>query len=205
MKDPVFQSRILTHILPTSDGIALFRCRLAIAFLVRSPAPLTERPEEVLDLKRITGVLRDKRFDAKMYKGKQDVEFDYDELAAVTTFLNVAINPRTDRYPSAAQQTDAEFNEDVDVLAERIKKIFSSIVDTGASHLKRTQVKEGLEALHYRIIYSVRTKPPPKKGFFEAYGNGAWDGAARSSSFMEKFARVGGSDKTNNPKQNSVS
>ena len=33
--------------------------------------------------------------------------------------------------------------------------------------MKRTLAKGALEALHYRVVYSVRTKPPPKRSLFE--------------------------------------
>lgn len=55
----------------------------------------------------------------------------------------------------------------MDALADRIRKIFTAIEDSGVSHLKRTLAKEGLEALHYRVLYSVRSKPPPKKPLFK--------------------------------------
>ncbi|BDD61590.1 hypothetical protein MAP00_006631 [Monascus purpureus] len=190
VNDAVFQSRILKHILPTSDWIALFRCRLAVAFLIRDPAPLTESPEAVFDLKRIRNVLKDRRFNIKAHKGKRDVEYDYEELGAITTLLNIAINPESLKLSLTTKMDEDRFNEEVDKLADRIKRIFISIEDSGASHLRRTQAKEGLEALHYRIVYSLRTKPRPKKNLFGTYGRDDWQAMSRSSSFMEKYLTV---------------
>lgn len=183
----MFQSRVLRHTLPTSEWIALFRCRLAVAFLIRDPSPLSEEPEAVLDLKRITNMLKDRRFDVKACKGKRDVVYDYEELGATTTLLNIAVDSGSFKFTPATKEAEFTFNKDVDKLAERIKKIFTSIEDSGASHLKRTQAKEGLEALHYRIVYSVRSKPPPKKTLFRAHGNQDWKEVSRSSSFLEKY------------------
>lgn len=161
VKDTAFQGRLLSHILPTSDKIALLRIRLAVSFLSRSSTPLSEPAELVQDTKRIIDVLRDRRFDIKHQKRKHD-DFDYNELLAATALLNVAIDPWMpgQRFPDKA--AERKFNEDIDLLTERVKKIFSAIQDSGASHLRRTLAKAALEALHYRVVYSIRSKPPRK-------------------------------------------
>lgn len=159
---------MLQHILPTSTWISLLRCRLAVAFLLQNPAPLTETPEEVLDLKRLTFFLvRDERFRVKLHKSKGD--YNYGELIAIATLLDIVIN--SSLYDLGYKQADTakEFDAAIDKVATQIKTIFSSIEDTGASHLKRMLAKEALEALHYRVIYSVRSKPPPKKTLFKTY------------------------------------
>ncbi|GAD97864.1 hypothetical protein AOR_1_154094 [Paecilomyces variotii No. 5] len=186
VQDAILQSRLLTHILPTSSWIALWRCRLATAFLLQDPSPLDEPPEDILNLKRITGVLRQKRFDVKLHKGKNQ-DYDYWELGAVTSLLNVAIDFGRSTPTFSDKEAETTFNADVDALADRVKKIFTSIEDSGASHLKRTETKERLEALHYRIVYSVRSRPPPKKSFFGSSGLDDWNGISRSGSLMDKF------------------
>ncbi|KAE8327647.1 hypothetical protein BDV39DRAFT_204667 [Aspergillus sergii] len=170
IKDAVFQSRLLTHILPTSSWIAMLRCRLAVAFLTSDPSPLAEEPDVMVYLRRIIDVLKDKRFDVKRYKMKGQPEYDYGELMAITTVLNIAIDSGWSGVDFSSKDEEREFNSEVDVLADRIKRIFTSIEDSGASHLKRTLAKEALEALHYRIIYSVRTKPRPKRSIFGENG-----------------------------------
>ncbi|ODM14375.1 hypothetical protein SI65_10210 [Aspergillus cristatus] len=167
VKDPAFQSRLLKHTLPTSSWISLLRCRLAVAYLTRDPTPLTEPPEAVLDLKRMTQVLRNPRFDVKLYKGKGCAEYDYGELGSIITLLNIAIDPGWTVLGFPRKDAEKAFNAEIDVLADRIKKIFTSIEDSGVSHLKRTLAKEGLEALHYRVLYSVRSKPQPRKVGFQ--------------------------------------
>ncbi|KAJ9210919.1 hypothetical protein DTO166G4_7505 [Paecilomyces variotii] len=186
VQDAILQSRLLTHMLPTSSWIALWRCRLATAYLLQDPAPLDEPPENVLNLRRITDVLREKRFDVKLHKGKNQ-DYDYWELGAITSLLNVAIDSGRSTPTFADKETEAKFNAEVDALADRVKKIFTSIEDSGASHLKRTETKERLEALHYRIVYSVRSKPPPKKSFFGSSGLDDWGGIGRSGSLMDRF------------------
>ncbi|KAL4890711.1 hypothetical protein BDV59DRAFT_204184 [Aspergillus ambiguus] len=166
IKDPVFQSRMIRHILPTSSWIADLRARLALAFLTGDAEPLNDTADTMTCMRRITEVLKDRRFNMKRYKGKAEADYDYGELAATTTLLNVVIDSGWSGLDFPSKDAERDFNTEVDTLADRIKKIFTSIEDSGASHLKRTLAKEGLEALHYRIVYSVRSKPRPKKSLF---------------------------------------
>lgn len=183
IKDPAFQSRLLKHTLPTSSWIALLRCRLAVSYLTNESTPLTEPPEAVLDLKRMTQVLRNRRFDVKLYKGKGKAEYDYGELNSIITLLNIAIDPGWTGLGFPDKDAEKAFNAEIDVLADRIKKIFTSIEDSGVSHLKRTLAKEDLESLHYRVLYSVRSKPLPKKTFF---GEFASEGKNKVNKYFER-------------------
>lgn len=117
----------------------------------------------LIDLKRMTSILSQQRFDVKWYKGKGQHEYDYGELGAVTILLNIAIDSGRYEVNFPDKEAEKEFNSAVDALSDRLKIIFTSIEDSGASHLKRTLAKEAIEALHYRVVYSVRTKPRPKK------------------------------------------
>ncbi|KAF9886261.1 hypothetical protein FE257_011874 [Aspergillus nanangensis] len=165
IKDPVIQSRLLRHILPTPSWIAALRSRLALAFLVGDPSLLDEIPDVMVHLKRVIEVLKEKRFDIRHYKRKE-IEYDYGELTAITALINIVIDSGWSGMDFANKDAEHEFNSEVDKLSDRIKKIFTSIEDSGASHLKRTLAKEGLEALHYRIVYSVRSKPVPRRTAF---------------------------------------
>lgn len=156
------------HILPTSPWFALIRCRLAVAFLLRSPSPLAEPPEKLLDIKRITLLLlRDERFKVKRFKGIAD--YDWRELTSLTALLNVVIDSSALELNFSSTQTEKDYDGAIDRLAAQIKTIFCSIQDSGASHVTRTVAKSELEALHYRIVYSVRSKPPPKTTIFESH------------------------------------
>lgn len=194
MKDIQFQSRMLQHILPTSTWISLLRYRLAAAFLLQDPGPLTEPPEKVLDVKRLTVLLsRDRRFNVKLHKSKGN--YDYGELSAACVLLDIVVNTGLYDLEYKRADTAKEFDATIDQLAAQIKKIFSSIEDTGASHLKRMLAKEALEALHYRVIYSVRSKPPPKKSLFQSYGreNG------NIKAFFQKFPKDPSEEGTSAP------
>ncbi|OQE84226.1 hypothetical protein PENNAL_c0027G01355 [Penicillium nalgiovense] len=148
--DVCIQSQIVHHILPTS------------------PCPLTESPEKLLDIKRITMLLlRDERFQVKRFKGIAD--YDWRELTALTALLNVAIDSSALELNFSSTQTEKDYDAAIDRLAAQIKMIFCSIQDSGASHVTRTVAKSELEALHYRVVYSVRSKPPPKTTIFESH------------------------------------
>ncbi|KAF7717934.1 Uncharacterized protein PECH_002662 [Penicillium ucsense] len=168
VREPQFQSRLLQHILPTSTWVSLLRYRLAVAFLLRDSGPLTEPPELVLDLQRITELLtRDERF--RIRRHKDDTDFDYGDLISMTLQLEICLNSALADLASAQGDARSKFDGTIDQLATQIKKIFSSIEDTGASHLQRMLAKQGLEALHYRIVYSVRSKAPPKRTLFSTF------------------------------------
>lgn len=140
-----------------------------MSYLLHDPAPLTEPAATVLHVLRITNYLSTPRFNVKKYKAKGRPDYDYGELGSIIALLNIAIDAGWTTSGFATPEAERSFNADIDVLAERTKRIFSSIEDSGVSHLKRTLAKENLEALHYRILYSVRSRPPPKKTLFKAH------------------------------------
>lgn len=113
----------------------------------------------MLDLRTISEELQASRFTIRS-------DTDYSELAAVVGMLSIAID-RGDPPPAHSdEQQRACFNEGIDLIASRIGEIFTSIVDTGASHMKRTAAKEMLEAFHSKLLYAVRTKRKPKTMMF---------------------------------------
>ncbi|KAL4870477.1 hypothetical protein BDV12DRAFT_58633 [Aspergillus spectabilis] len=166
LKDAELQSRLLEHIVPANDWIATLRRRLAFIFLTRNPSADIGSQDKKSEVHRIINILKDPRFDVKRYKRKGQPEYDYGELRAIASFLNIIVESSWSETKFADENAEEEFNSEVDILAERVKKIFSAIEDAGASHLKRTLAKEALESLHYRIVYAVRTRPPAKKSFF---------------------------------------
>lgn len=178
-----FQTRLLERILPTNPLIAHFRGRLAMAFLFSDSSLLEKSNEEILGLKQVIRYLKETRLDTKLRKARTANDYDYDELKAITTLLNIAIDTGGIKVEFPNKEAEREFNADVDTLADNLKQIFSAIEDSGASHLKRTDAKQGLEALHWRILYSVRTKPPSKSIF----GQGSWE--QRSSKQFDGWAR----------------
>lgn len=112
---------------------------------------------------------------------------DYGELAAAIGILSIAIDCGDPPSSPCATEKERGFNRDIDVLSFKIKSMFADIVDTGASHMARTEAKEVLEAFQYRLSYGVRTKPPPKKSLF---GDSTVEDAAKRQ-MMETFVEKG--------------
>ncbi|KAJ5242299.1 uncharacterized protein N7469_000626 [Penicillium citrinum] len=165
VKDAQFQSRMIQHILPTSPWISLLRYRLAVSFLLQDPAP----PQRVR-------------------RGGNEVDCDYGVVIALSQLLEVALN--TSLYDIRYKQADTEkeFNAAIDQLAMQLKKNFSAMKESGASHLKRMLAKGALETLHYRLVYSVRSKPPPKKTPFKSF---AKEGGSINNYFNKTSASAG--------------
>ncbi|KAH8431637.1 uncharacterized protein LDX57_009294 [Aspergillus melleus] len=181
IKDTILQTRLLKHMLPSTSHIANWRSRLALSYIIDSATPLSEDPDVMHTLRRIITALKDPRFNIKQHKGAAAAsknrhthtgEYDYNDLAAITYQLNVILDSGWSGLAFPDRDAKRAFNAELDVLADRIKKIFTAIEDSGASHLKRTLTKGALEALHYRVVYSVRTKPPPKRTLFESIDTG---------------------------------
>ncbi|KAL3471805.1 hypothetical protein BJX99DRAFT_236849 [Aspergillus californicus] len=169
IKDTVLQSRVLEHIIPTNDWITKLRRRLAFIFLTGDPSADACPKGRKSVVIRIINILKDPRFDVRRHKKKGQPEYDYGALKAITTFLNIIIDSGWSETPFPDENIKNEFNRAVDILSERVKKIFTAIEDSGAAYLNRTLAKEALESLHYRVIYAVRTEPPPKRSLFESY------------------------------------
>lgn len=168
VKDPVLQQQLLKHLPPATPRIALFRCRLALAFFFRDHSPLDRPTQHLFNLKQIAARLsEDERFGTKGHISRSQ-KIDFAELAATTYVLDIAIDAgrANDTFPDKA--TENSFNKEVDLLADQIKSIFTSIQDTGATYLKRTEAKETLQALYYRLFFGVRTKPRPVKSWFSS-------------------------------------
>ncbi|KAK1145851.1 hypothetical protein N8T08_003797 [Aspergillus melleus] len=183
IKDTILQTRLLKHMLPSTSHIANWRSRLALSFIIDSATPLSEDPDVMHTLRRIITALKNPRFNIKQHKGAAAAaasksrhhhggEYNYNDLAAITYQLNIILDSGWSGLDFHDRDAKRAYNAEVDVLADRIKKIFTAIEDSGASHLKRTLTKGALEALHYRVVYSVRTKPPPKRTLFESIDTG---------------------------------
>lgn len=179
---------MIQHILPTSPWISLLRYRLSVSFLLQNPTPLTEPIEEVLDLSRLAEIIRDPRFQINIKSG-QEAEFDYGDLLALVQLLEVVLNSTL--YDLSDKQPDIkkEFIAAIDQLAAHLRANFSAMKESGASHMTRMLSREALENLHYRLLYSVRPKPPPKRTIFETFSH---DGNDINTYFNRKADKENG-------------
>ena len=131
-----------------------------MGFFFEDEAFLRRDVEDLIDMKLIAHHLRKTRF-----KIRNDT--NYPELAALIAILSVGIESGDRPTPESDEQEKAEFDDAVDLLTSKINEMFTNIVDTGASHMKRTEAKEVLEAFQSQLLYAIRTKPKAKKGLFD--------------------------------------
>lgn len=137
----------------------MFRRQLSLAFFLDDTQYLDEEPQKLLDLKQIARYLQKPQFTIR-----NDTE--YDELAASISILSIGIDAGDPPALSSNASHEAAFNADVDLLSDRVKAMFTQIIDAGASHMRRTEAKAILEAFHSRLLYAVRTKGKPKTNLF---------------------------------------
>ncbi|MCJ1278875.1 hypothetical protein MMC21_006696 [Puttea exsequens] len=158
IEDTTLRLQLLQSIPAAQPRLNILRRRLALAFFFQDNRLLNKRPSETVDLDIISQQLQESHFTARNVT-------NWGEIAATIGILNVGINSGDPTSPRSANQDESDFNRQVDNLARSIKGIFTQIKDTGTSHMKKTEAKETLEAFHSRLLYAVRTKPPPKKLF----------------------------------------
>lgn len=124
----------------------LFRRRLALSYLWDDPSYLTK---PYADLVRISDL--DKLLVRPQYEITK--ETDYHDLKAHASMLDIAI----DDGPTARE--DHEDNDgEIDILVERLRNLFGRINDTNAQNLTRTEAKDTIERLNFRLRFAVRTK-----------------------------------------------
>lgn len=160
VQDSTLRLQMLRSIPASSSRLSLLRRRLSMMFFFDDETFLCRDDEDLIDMKLIAHHLR-----KPLFKIRSDT--DYPELAALIAILSIGIESG-DRPPlESDKQEKAAFNADVDLVTSRIYEMFTHIVDTGASHMKRTEAKEVLEAFQSQLLYAIRTKPKAKKGLFD--------------------------------------
>ncbi|MCJ1459499.1 hypothetical protein MMC28_009878 [Mycoblastus sanguinarius] len=157
--DTTLRLQLLQSIPAYPYRLAFFRQQLALAFFLGDNPYFQRRAQELVNLRIIARHLHQPQYIVNNTT-------DYAELAASISILSIGIDCGDP--PSAPYTRDEEtrFNSDVDLLAQRIKEMFTQIIDTSASSIRRTEAKEVLEGLHSRLMYAVRTKPKPKSMLF---------------------------------------
>lgn len=159
VQDSTLRLQMLRNIPASSCRLSLLRRRLSMVFFFDDETFLRKNDEDLVDMKLIARRLR-----KPLFKIRNDT--DYPELAALITILSIGIESG-DRPPESDKLEKVAFNADVDLLTRRIHEMFAHIVDTGASHMKRTEAKEVLEAFQSQLLYAIRTTPKAKKGLFD--------------------------------------
>ena len=176
------QLRVLQCIPNTNARMEEFRRHLALCFFLDNEACLHyDLQHPSLSSKIINHLRKSPLYDPTP-------KTNYGDLGASISILDIAINSGFVCLPFSSKEAEADFNQSIDALTQQISTLHNNIVDTGASHMKRTEAKNALERLRYRLEFSVRTKPKPKKNVFGDFvGKSVLDGYAQDSSVMTKF------------------
>lgn len=180
---PTLQLQILRCIPQTTLRLHEVRRRIALAFFFsKNVEEIITASDNTLVLWEVTRQLEEQ----PQFKINKDT--NYPELAALMSILDIAIdnglpinhNVVTDR------EGEVRFDKEVDDLAARIKQIWGSINDAGASFMSRINAKEVIQVLRMRLEHAIRTKPKPKLSIFERDLVND-DEVKRASAFMEKY------------------
>ncbi|KAL8784095.1 MAG: hypothetical protein Q9213_004154 [Squamulea squamosa] len=94
-------------------------------------------------------------------------ETDYPDLAAAIAILAIGLDNGDPPLVEASKEAITAFNDDLDMLAQRIKVLFTQIIASGASHMKRNEAKDVLESFYTCLVHAVRTKQRPKGMMWE--------------------------------------
>ncbi|KAL9599454.1 MAG: hypothetical protein Q9179_003547 [Wetmoreana sp. 5 TL-2023] len=163
VEDSELQLQLLRHLPSFSPRQALFRRRLALAFFYCDEYSLSEDRKHLIDLKAIRRRLSHSRFTVHY-------ETDYPGLAASIAVLAIGLDDGDPPPIDACKDDQVAFNESIDVLAQKIKGIDNQIIDTSASHRKRTEAKEVVDSFHKCLICAVRTQQKPRSMIWGEYG-----------------------------------
>ena len=133
--DATLRLRLLQNISTTSHRLILLRRRLALACFFEDIGYLSQQADDAIDLKDIVNHLEGSQFVISNAT-------DYGDLAAAIGILSIAVDGGNPRSSPSVTKGENGFNREIDVLSIKIKSMFADIVDTGASHMGRTEAKE---------------------------------------------------------------
>lgn len=159
-EDLGLQLQLLRSFPASSSGTSLLRRRLALAFFFSDQSYLSKDRDRLVDFRAIVDHLTRPKFVVNN-------DTDYPAIAASIAILAIGVDDGDPPTEDANKEAQAAFNDNVDILARRIKATFTQIVDTGASHMKRTEAKQALESFHACLAYAVRTKQKPRGMIWE--------------------------------------
>ncbi|KAL9131948.1 MAG: hypothetical protein Q9217_000228 [Psora testacea] len=155
---PSLRVQLLRNLPLISPEWLYLRRQLALSFFFSDTSYLNYPPRTPFSLCNISAHLSSSTFDITH-------NTDYATLTSSLIVLDIAIDA-ADRPATMSSADEKAFNDSIDTLAAKVKSMFMQIIDSGASNMRRTEAKEVLEGFHSRLVYAVRTKPPPRKMIF---------------------------------------
>ena len=157
--DTQLRLSLLRNIPAVSCRLSVLRRRFALSFFFEDNSFWTKPLRDLIILQDVAKRLHQQQF---MIEPKSD----YPKLTALISILDIGLSDVRPPQSDEPLQVQREFNQEIDRLASAIKAIFTRIVDSGASHMSRTETKDVLESLHSRLMFALRTKTKPKEDLF---------------------------------------
>lgn len=193
----------LVHSLPAiTRREATFQRRLALAFFLDNPKPLTlslTAPgilPAILQSLTHNGLYRFSRstdyadVTAAFVLLDTAVDYGFSDRAFTQTLCNIDRRTRdvaARQLRDAARAAEGEFNLGIDALTATVRRIMGQIRGSGTESVRMSEAKGAMERLVYRLESSVRTREKSSTDIF------ADTGGKRSAGFMESWMGGAGS------------
>lgn len=170
-------------VLPAGNSrVVELRRRLALVCFFDEPWRASQHPDDNVNIPAII----DRLEDGKFVVGR---ETDYYELAAYASILTIAIGDGCGPAPSDDPGMVRQFDDDVDMLCKRVKRIWSVIDTGGAAYISRLEARTAWQNLQHQLPHVVRTRPPPKTGILDLPNDKEDPFLPKQRNFMAKFFR----------------
>lgn len=101
--------------------------------------------DDLLSLDRITALLGHPHWEI-------NPDTNYESLKALVAILDIGLDS------GATSGTRNLKDRHVDELTDTLRQIFSRIVDTNAQNIARTETKDGIERIQFRLTFSIRSR-----------------------------------------------
>lgn len=151
---PLTRSRLLTRLPVQSLRTHLFRKRLALGFYYEDSAYFTSSQNELVNLTDIVSRLKSPQFEITPAT-------DYGELKNRLEILDIAVDDGPSKGIPGSQ------NKPIDDLVNTLKGMSMKIVDGSMTSLLRTEAKQAIESLQYRLTYSLERKGKREQSVLE--------------------------------------
>ncbi|KAI5810831.1 hypothetical protein BZA77DRAFT_297507 [Pyronema omphalodes] len=143
--EPQLRARILRVLPVWSERLHEFRRRLACAFVFGDDEYLSKPYADLMDLNRIAELLN-----GPLFSVSRDADFSV--LQALFAIVDVAIGD------GATDGDQAQKNRQADIVCDMLRNMFTRIIDTNARDLTKTETKDAIDRLRFRLSFAVRSK-----------------------------------------------
>ncbi|KAK0668573.1 hypothetical protein QBC41DRAFT_276504 [Cercophora samala] len=157
---PVLRSRAISSLPSLHPGLIELGRRLALTFLFNEPQRARSRPEDTFSIQSVLDLLEHSE---QFAIDKRTTEFV--DLRAMSEMLAVAIGDGAPPPRDGNEAAHKQFNQEVDLLASRLKYMWSHI-GGGATESSKWEAKLQLKDFEAMLVGVVRTRAKPTGHIF---------------------------------------